>query len=909
MSSQGRQGNICRMSPSLASRRLQIMAAARAAGGGLLRLEPARLRFSLGTSIADVRVPVQVAPGARDIIRSAAAQLAMLLVSQHRTFVPADEIDRVYLADGYATLPAPTPTLGPSRGGADLRAAAQLGAASHPALTGGILCAWMGPGGRGRSLTALVIQALGQGFAEMEASRRREETPFLVALALFDELAGHHVPAPCSDPARRGWARSDQARAAGSTEERVREVLPGPPLDRYLRAATFTGVWVAARTGLLRVARAARLDPSARVAMQLEVAIAPGPLLFSRGAPPAGSTLYGCELVVPVPRADEAVTQLVRGEDPEAVVAGLAAALAADDELSRRAEAAVAVGRVRRLLLSGIAAAEAARRGGRLDCLKALYSAPGALAQACADETARRDLALRVEDAIVSSGEAGSGFDVARNALRAWREREPAAAFGLSRDAARAEFALAAGALACDAALERLVAPARRALVPRTGAEAEGGADAEWESGRLYRVSARPGPILKQVAQRPLGHLFVDVKDFTRRTGLLGPAAMAEFLRTEFYRPILVAAKGHFTGMAHLADRGGVAVNGLLGDAISFSGDIEALVALAAEIRRLLAACEARLARQVSVDAVARQIAAIEERFEAAGAELTRRLAAERAAHAAAPGPREAAIAAWRAEQLAHEQAAVAADRARATARARGEGLEAGVFISFGPAPVTILIDDEVFGHSRVAIAEKINESARGTARAAAGRARADGGLADERALRGNAALRHAWSVFVERSLSVTLTPEQERDAVATILAGEPAVSSLGEAVREELERALRARLGGEGAGDLYNSGAALSEEALSGFLDAVKASRVLRRIVLEVKDIPGELRSRWYYGSAPLELVVTFHLDGRPAEMFRCAGRAAFKGMGEVTVWELAAGSDGPAALLEHFGRRWLGR
>jgi hypothetical protein len=587
------------MGSSFASRRLQIMAAARAAGGDLLRLDQARLRFSLGTSIADVRVPVHVAPGARDIVRSAAAQLAMLLVSQHRAMVPADEMDRFYLADGYATLPAPAATLGPSRGGRDLRAAAQLGAAAHPALTGGIVCAWMGPGGHGRSLTALVIQALGQGFAEMEASRGREETPFLAALALLAELA--------------------------SAEDRVREVLPGPPLDRYLRAAALTGAWVAARTGVARAARAAGLDPGAPLAMKLEVAIAPGPLLHAHGTSPAGSTLYGCELAVPVPGADEAVAQLARGEDPEAVVAGLAATLAADDELSRRAEAAVAVGRVRGFLLAAIAAAEAARRGGRLEHLRSLYSAPGALAQACADEAARRDLALRLEDAIVSSGETGSGFDVARGALRAWRPREPGAVFGLSREAARAEYALAAGALACDAALERLLAPARRALVLRTGGEAEGGADAEWESGRLYRISSRAGPILKQVAQRPLGHLFVDVKDFTRRTGLLGPAAMAEFLRTEFYRPILDAAKRHFAGMAHLADRGGVAVNGLLGDAISFSGDIEALVALAAEIRRLLAACEARLAREVSKDAVARQIAAIEERFEAAGAELTGR--------------------------------------------------------------------------------------------------------------------------------------------------------------------------------------------------------------------------------------------------------------------------------------------
>ena len=77
-----------------------------------------------------------------------------------------------------------------SGGGADLRAAAQLGAAAHPALSGGIVCAWMGPGGRGRSLTALFIQGLRQAFAEMEESRRGEETPLLVVMALFSELLG-----------------------------------------------------------------------------------------------------------------------------------------------------------------------------------------------------------------------------------------------------------------------------------------------------------------------------------------------------------------------------------------------------------------------------------------------------------------------------------------------------------------------------------------------------------------------------------------------------------------------------------------------------------------------------------------------------------------------------------------------
>jgi hypothetical protein len=866
-----------------AARRLALLAAAQRAGGDLVRFDPAHLRCSLGTSIADVRIPVQVTPDAAAIVGGAAAELTMLLVSQHRAFVPRDDLDRVILADGYASLPEVAPTLGPSGGGADLRAAADLAVAAHPALTGGIVCAWMGKGGAGRSLTALFIEALGRGFAEMEASPLGEETPLIVALALHAELA--------------------------AAEERVRPLLPAAPVDRYLRAAAMSGLWIAARTGLARACRAAgRADADPLVA-KLEAALSPAPLLAARGALPAGSTLYGCELGAGVPRADELSARLEKGGAPDAALADVARALAADVDVARRAQAAVAVARVREALAEGVAGAEVDGRGADVASLRQLFSAPGALAASCADEASRREIVRAASEAALHGGAAAAPLQRAAVLLRGWRPLEPAAGAGLGRDAALAAYAHAAGALLADVALERLVAPARRALSRRTGAEAEGGADAEWQAGRLYRVSARRGAILRTGEERPLAHLFADVKDFTRRTGLLGPAPMAEFLRTEFYRPILSAAKNHFVGMPHLADRGGVAVNNLLGDAISFSGDIEALVLVAADVRRLLVAYEARLAREVSRDAVARQLGAIEARHAAELSRASAALARARAARAEAePGSPEELEAGRRERELSEAAARVEAERDRALARAHGEGLEAGVFISWGAAPVTVLLEDEVFGANRVAIADKINESARGTARAAAARARADAALAAERAARGSSALEHAWSVFIGRPLAIDVPPELERAALGAARAGDVAgaMRALAIPVRDALERAVRAE--GQEGGDIYNSGAALSEEALEAFLFAVGASRTLRRFTLEVSEIPDALRARWWFGGAPLELVVTFHPDGRPAELFRLAGVAAFKGLGDVTVWELAGDAGGPAALLQHFGAKWFG-
>ncbi|HYG67197.1 MAG TPA: hypothetical protein VD838_06035, partial [Anaeromyxobacteraceae bacterium] len=490
----------------------------------------------------------------------------------------------------------------------------------------------------------------------------------------------------------------------------------------------------------------------------------------------------------------------------------------------------------------GVVAAESAGAAGPLAAVRELVTTPGALAAAAGDDRGRRELA----DALLAARpEAGGPLDRAARALRAWKPKEPGAALELRREVARSEYAVAATALLCDLALERHVSAARRQLRFRTGREAEGGAEAEWQAGRLYRLSARPGPILRAAHDAPVAHLFADVKDFTRRTAVLGQASMAELLRSEFYGPVLVAAKRHFGGMGHLADHGGVGLNNLVGDAISFSGRIDAMVALARDVRRVISAYDHRLQAQI----------------------------AEAAAHGAAD-PAEAA--------------------------SRG-ALEAGVFVSFGAAPVVVAFDDDVFGRSRVAIAEKINESARGTARAPAARARADAALARERAARRSPALPHAFSVFVAPPLAMPLSAEVEAQAVAAYRAGDlaGAMRLLAAPAREALERAAREP---DRAGDVYNGGAALSEETLLAYLAEVDGTRDARRVELAPADLPDALRARWFFGDDPLVLVALLD-GGRVVELFRRVGRASFKGVGGVVIWELCAEEGGPAALAAALG------
>jgi hypothetical protein len=120
---------------------------------------------------------------------------------------------------------------------------------------------------------------------------------------------------------------------------------------------------------------------------------------------------------------------------------------------------------------------------------------------------------------------------------------------------------------------------------------------------------------------------------------------------------------------------------------------------------------------------------------------------------------------------------------------------------------------------------------------------------------------------------------------------------ALAAPVREGLEGAARA---GERPGDIYNSGAALSEEALEAYLAEISGARAVRRVDLPLDRIPETLRARWFFGEEPLTLVACAHPDGRVAELFRRVGTAAFKGLGDVVVWELCDDRGGAGALAD---------
>ncbi len=107
-----------------------------------------------------------------------------------------------------------------------------------------------------------------------------------------------------------------------------------------------------------------------------------------------------------------------------------------------------------------------------------------------------------------------------------------------------------------------------------------------YDEGRLYRISADHKLSLVKVEGRNEGHLFVDLKGFTRRTRKSGSLVMAEFLKLEFFIPIIEAAKTYYLKVGKDPSLG-LDLNNLLGDAVTFSGNILALFELAKEIRSI----------------------------------------------------------------------------------------------------------------------------------------------------------------------------------------------------------------------------------------------------------------------------------------------------------------------------------
>ncbi len=128
----------------------------------------------------------------------------------------------------------------------------------------------------------------------------------------------------------------------------------------------------------------------------------------------------------------------------------------------------------------------------------------------------------------------------------------------------------------------------------------------------------------------------------------------------------------------------------------------------------------------------------------------------------------------------------------------------------------------------------------------------------------------------------------------------------LGQVVRESLEEAGRTE---DRPGDIYNAGAALSEEALLAFQEAVGDRRVFRKLEIDPRSFHFEIRQRYFFPPTPVRLIASFGPQATLAELFRYVGRVVFKGLekgGGIGVWEIVNESGLGALLAKHHAVEW---
>ena len=199
-----------------------------------------------------------------------------------------------------------------------------------------------------------------------------------------------------------------------------------------------------------------------------------------------------------------------------------------------------------------------------------------------------------------------------------------------------------------------------------------------------------------------------------------------------------------------------------------------------------------------------------------------------------------------------------------------------------GAAPEVAMFEDHIFGQIKVSIAEKINESARGTARNAGVRARTESLLAAERRRLKRPGLVCPLHVSVAQPLSMPVAADVSLAVRRCLAVGdlEAAETVLTVVVREFVGR-LASQDASDDRGDIYNGGAAISEDALKGFIEARGGDFEFLRREVQAADLAPALQEKFVFPNPSLRLVMAVSSEGQSLQhLFVFVGRALFRGL-----------------------------
>ncbi len=457
-------------------------------------------------------------------------------------------------------------------------------------------------------------------------------------------------------------------------------------------------------------------------------------------------------------------------------------------------------------------------------------------------------------------------------------------------------------------------------MVDRRGEFDENMLKREYKRGRLYRFSIDNRDILTTLEVSEEGQLFIDMKDFTKKTLKVKEIAMAEFMKDNFYKPIIDAASRYSAGSGVHESAGGIRLNSLPGDAAIFSGGAANLVSLTQDIQKVLRYYREKLAKKLPPVKDELLVEEINKKFEAAKEELAnKRRALEKLV---AKGDKKA-------EEMLR---AVMGKEHRLENNYRDElesaisgEMEAGLFITYGTKAELMLLEgsEDLCGPVTVAIGEKINEAARGTDRNSMVRAKLEMMLEEERIRRKNPKVKYPFDVYINSLHRLRIPFELDGDIrKLEHRKTNVDVKHIAQMVANECYGELKKLKSGmppyslkalESAVAIYNKGQALSQEAFKAYMKETKGGKLFFTKIVNLKDLTSSIQEEFFFPFEPLEMHFGYEIrEGMEfVDIFVKSGEVVFKGFeakSPTVVFEmLDRDSDFSKAIMEYHFKEWL--
>jgi hypothetical protein len=873
-------------------------------GGRLWTLDPASLRFRHGESIAELKVPYHMGGDDEACIENAVLGLLSLLLKR------AEPVHREGPREPAQAQPILPPVAPPKdktyrtdifiAGSLEKRLAEEV-LASAPQMDASILAAWLAADGYGRGFMKWTAAVFDKALREEAKHGGRENTSYLVLLAAINTI-------------RKKKERIKEFRVKG---------LPYEKLDLAVGITLFVAFSWALKDlfARLKAEEAAYYSPASE-ALLLSAAVPKSFLSISANLLSSTLNPYGMNA------------------ETHDLVAPYAADLARDavdsSELIRLTAERI---RPRVDALEALRQMYEARRF-REEMLKYLteFDIPGGEAHAQLYDLYNEDRLIRnfmgdAKAAVTLS----RALDEVKKFYRDARSLDAIASFqrylasfkrpvlgsllkASKKDSFEAVLPMLEGFYACrfDDHVEKYAGLMRAYMADRRGDFGQAALIEEYNGGRLYRFSTDDRPVLKGLKTGEEGQLFIDMKDFTRKTLKVKEIAMAEFMKENFYGPILAAAARYGAGSALVSDESGIRLTNLPGDAAIFSGGVSNLVALARDIQQVIRRYREHLLKKLPPRDASEVLDEVHGRFEARKDELKARRDELKGLEEDAPGL-SARLAALGEEE--HRLENTYRDELEA---AISNELEAGLYISYGAKPETMSIDSpaEFSGPVKVSIGGRINEAARGTFRNPMVRAKLEM-LIENGRRKGKRNLKYPLDVYIDRIYSVKMPPELDAALEKLMAKRTPSsAQAMAKVMANEFFNDLKKMVSGEAfssmrlitaASDIYNKGQAISMSALQAYINETRGVKFFFRKSVETGELDASLQESFFLPISPIEFWFGHEVakGTERVEAFFRSGEVVFKGFESNTptvVYEiLNPEGDLFKALVKHHFPAWL--